>query len=286
MTAETPNAPQGETPYNRKRALPEYQVKTSLWRSWQLQRRVIFALLMREVLTRFGRHNIGFLWMFAEPMMFTLGITALWSVSGAKHGSDLPITVFALSGYSSVLLWRNMPSRAISSIQPNLALMYHRNVKLLDIFIARLLLEAAGATMSFFLLSLIFIYIGWVKPPEDVLKVILAWLLLAWFGMALAILLGALSEHYELVEKLWHPAAYLLFPLSGAGFLLEIIPPGPRELLLYLPMLNCVEYLRDGYFGSMFTAHYSVGYVIVCNSALSVLSLAKLRQVSRTVIPK
>jgi len=262
------------------------QSSTSLWRSWQLQRRVIFALLMREVLTRFGRHNIGFLWMFAEPMIFTLGITALWTISGATHGSDLPITVFALTGYSSVLLWRNMPARAISSIQPNLALMYHRNVKLLDIFIARLLLEGAGASMSFFILSLIFIYIGWVDPPEDILKVIAAWLLLAWFGMALAIFLGALSEQYELVEKFWHPTAYLLFPLSGAGFLLEILPEDARNALLYLPMLNCVEYLRDGYFGSRFTAYYSVPYVILCNSALSLLSLAKLREVSRTVIPK
>tara|TARA_R110000868_G_scaffold18003_2_gene78264 strand:+ start:11398 stop:12177 length:780 start_codon:yes stop_codon:yes gene_type:complete len=258
----------------------------TLRRAWEIQRRVIFALLMREVLTRFGRHNIGFLWMFAEPMMFTLGITALWTASGAHQSSDLPITVFALTGYSSVLLWRNMPARAISSIQPNLALMYHRNVKLFDIFFARLLLEAVGATMSFFMLSLIFIYIGWVDPPEDVLKVIAGWILLTWFGMALAIFLGALSEHSELVEKFWHPTAYFLFPLSGAGFLLEILPEKARELLLYIPMLNCVEYVRDGYFGSHFHAYYSVSYVIVFNCVLSLLALAKLREVSRTVIPK
>lgn len=266
--------------------MPADQPSHSLLRSWQLQRRIIFALLMREVLTRFGRHNIGFLWMFAEPMMFTLGITALWTMSGATHGSDLPITVFALTGYSSVLLWRNMPARAIASIQPNLALMYHRNVKLIDIFIARLLLEAAGATMSFTILGSIFIYIGWVEPPEDVLMVIAAWLLLAWFGMALAIFLGALSEQSELVEKFWHPTAYLLFPLSGAGFLLEIVPEPARSALLYLPMLNCVEYLRDGYFGSHFEAYYSVSYIFLCNGFLTLLGLAKLRQVSQTVIPK
>lgn len=262
------------------------QSSTSLWRSWQLQRRVIFALLMREVMTRFGRHNIGFLWMFAEPMMFTLGVTALWTLTRATHGSSLPITVFALTGYSSVLLWRNMPTRTIGAVQPNLALMYHRNVKLMDIFIARLLLEAGGATMSFFILSLIFIYIGWVDPPEDILKVVAAWLLLAWFGMALAIFLGALSEGSEMVEKLWHPAAYLMFPLSGAGFLVEIMPESARGALLYLPMLNCVEYLRDGYFGSQFVAYYDIGYVCLCNSALTLLGLAKLRYVSRTVIPK
>jgi ABC-2 type transport system permease protein/capsular polysaccharide transport system permease protein len=70
----------------------------SLRKSWAIQRRVIYALLMREVLTRFGRHNIGFLWMFIEPMLFTLGVTALWTIAGLGHGSSLPIVAFALTG--------------------------------------------------------------------------------------------------------------------------------------------------------------------------------------------
>src|SRR5437868_3222624 len=108
---------------------------------------------MREVLTRFGRHNIGFLWMMVEPMLFTLAVTALWTLVKAFHGSNLPIAAFALTGYSTVLLWRNMPARAIGAVEPNLALMYHRNVKLMDVYLARILLEAAGATMSFVVLS-------------------------------------------------------------------------------------------------------------------------------------
>ncbi|MEG2974628.1 MAG: capsule polysaccharide export ABC transporter permease, partial [Comamonas sp.] len=103
---------------------------------------------MREVLTRFGRHNIGFLWLFVEPMLFTLGVTTLWTLADMAHGSSLPIVAFALTGYSSVLLWRNMPSRCIGAVGPNLALMYHRHVKVVDIFAARLLLEVAGATIS------------------------------------------------------------------------------------------------------------------------------------------
>ncbi len=90
---------------------------------------MIGALLMREILTRYGRHNIGFLWLFVEPMLFTLGVTALWTATRAVHGSDLPIVAFAITGYSSVLLWRNMPFRCIGAIEPNLSLMYHRNVR-------------------------------------------------------------------------------------------------------------------------------------------------------------
>ena len=52
------------------------------------------------MLTRFGRHNIGFLWLFAEPMLFTLGVTALWTAAKSVHGSDMPIVAFAITGYS------------------------------------------------------------------------------------------------------------------------------------------------------------------------------------------
>jgi ABC-type polysaccharide/polyol phosphate export permease len=258
----------------------------SLRKAWTVQRRVIYALLMREVLTRFGRHNIGFLWLFIEPMIFTLGVTVLWTISGASHGSDLPIVAFALTGYSSVLLWRNMPSRAIGAIPPNLSLMYHRNVKVIDIFSARLLLEACGATASFVILSLVFISIGWVKPPENVLKIFLAWIMLAWFGASLAILLGALSEQSEVIDKLWHPFQYLLFPLSGAAFLVDVLPPQAQKFILLLPMVHGVEMLREGYFGTHVRAHYDLSYMTLCCLSLTVLGLAQLRIISRKIMPE
>jgi len=253
--------------------------------SWAIQRRVIWALLLRESLTRYGRHNIGFLWLFVEPMLFTLGVTAIWTALGSVHGSSLPIVAFAMTGYSTVLLWRNMPSRCVGALDPNLSLLYHRNVKVLDIFVARLLLEAAGATISFVVLSIFFIGIGWLAPPEDVLKVVGGWFMLAWFGAALAILLGALSEESDIVDKLWHPLAYLLFPLSGAAFLVNALPPEAQRMVLILPMVHAVEYIRDGYFGSQIHAHYDMAYMAAWNLGLTWFALARARKIGRTVIP-
>ena len=181
---------------------------TPLRRSLAIQFRVIGALLMREVLTRYGRHNIGFLWLFLEPMIFTLGVMALWMFVNASNGSRLPIVAFAVTGYSSVLLWRSMPSRCSTAIEPNLSLMYHRHVKVIDLFAARILLEIAGTTISFVTLMLIFNAIGWMEPPEDILKIMIGWFMLAWFGAALGLLIGALSARSELVEKIW--ASYVL----------------------------------------------------------------------------
>ena len=257
-----------------------------LLRSSSVEWRVVHALLMREVLTRFGRHNIGFLWLFIEPMIFTLGVTALWTIAKQLHGSNLPIAAFALTGYSAVLLWRNMPSRTIGALEPNLALMYHRNVKVMDIFLARLILEAAGATISFVILSVLFIAMGAIEPPEDVLRVAWGWFMLTWFGFSLAVLLGSLSEEYHLIEKLWHPSAYLLFPLSGAAFLVDALPVAAQQAVLYLPMVHGVEYVRDGYFGSHIQAHHDLNYMALCNMGLLLLGIAQLRKISRTVIPE
>jgi len=265
-----------------QRANPGVHLKES----WAVQRRVIWALLLREILTRYGRHNIGFLWVFAEPMLFTLGVTVLWTAMKSFHGSSLPIVAFALTGYSSVLLWRNMPSRCIGAIEPNLSLLYHRNVRPIDIFLSRLLLEASGATMSLVFLSLVFIFVGSLSPPEDVLQVIIAWLMLTWFGMSLALIIGGLSEDSETVEKLWHPAAYFIFPLSGAAYLVDTLPTSIQRLVLYLPMVNGVEYLREGWFGSRIVAHYDLGYLAWTNALLTLVGLAQVAKVSRNVIPE
>ncbi|MBE2260709.1 MAG: ABC transporter permease [Rhodobacteraceae bacterium] len=259
---------------------------TPLRRSLAIQSRVIGALLMREVLTRYGRHNIGFLWLFVEPMLFTLGITVFWTLARGSLLSGLPIVAFAVTGYSSVLLWRNMPNRCCHAIEPNLSLMYHRHVKIIDIFAARILLEIAGGTTSFVTLMLVFGIMGWMHAPEDVLKVILGWLMLAWFGAALALLIGALSARSELVAKIWHPMSYLLYPVSGAVFMVDWLPVRAQELVLLLPMVHGVELLREGYFGSMVHAHYDLPYMACLCLSLTLLGLALERISSRKVIPE
>lgn len=257
--------------------------QTSLRRSFAIQRRVIWALMMREVITRFGRENIGVLWLIAEPMLFTLGVTALWSSAGMNHGSSLPIVAFAITGYSSVLMWRNSVSRVVSGIQQNQNLLYHRNVRVIDVFITRIGLEMVGATASFIVLACFFIAIEWVPAPQDMLLVVAGWLMLAWFGAALSLCIGAATAYSEFIERLWHPASYLLFPLSGAAFMVDWLPPKAQEVILLLPMVHGVELIREGYFGSVVRTHYDIGYMATVSLVLTLLGLLLVRDAGRRV---
>jgi capsular polysaccharide transport system permease protein len=255
--------------------------RPSLMRSFALQRRVLHALMMREVITRFGRENLGVLWLVLEPMIFTLGVTTLWTAAGLHHASPIPIVAFAVTGYSSVLMWRNSANRVSAAIVQNKALLYHRNVQIVDVLLTRAVLEVGGATGSFITLSLIFIYLGWMPVPVDFLEVIFGWVLLAWFGTSLALLIGAATAFSEIVERLWHPTAYLLFPMSGAAFMVDWLPARMQKVVLLLPMVHGTEMLRAGYFGDVVKTHFNAGYIATWCLVMSLAGLYLVRVAAR-----
>lgn len=257
--------------------------RPSLRHSLAVQRRVIWALVLREIITRFGRHNLGVLWLVGEPMLFTLGVAALWTGAGMRHSAEVPVVAFALTGYSSVLMWRNSVTRCSNAIHANLNLLFHRNVRVIDVMLARVVLEIGGATASFMALGLVFVGGEWMRMPRDMLPVLGGWFMLAWFGTALAITMGAASAYSQMVERIWHPAAYLLFPLSGAAFMVDWLPPAARDFVLVLPMVHAVEFLRQGFFGPVVDYHYDMGYMAMCNLGLTLLGLWLVREAGERV---
>jgi len=258
----------------------------SLRHSLAIQSRVIGALLLRETITRYGRNNIGILWLIVEPMLFTLGITALWYLGNLHTLSDIPIVAFAVTGYSSVLIWRNATNRCSKAIEPNLGLMYHRNVKVMDLFITRILLELIGGTASLIILTILFVFLNVMEWPKDIGIVLVGWLLLCWFAFALGFIVGACSERWETFERMWHVVNYLMFPLSGAVYMVDWLPSLAQEAILWLPMVNGVEMVRHGYLGNMVHTHENPSYFAIANLFLTLIGVALVRESGRRIMPE
>lgn len=261
-------------------------MQASLLRSFAIQRRVVGALLLREVITRYGRHNIGVLWLVLEPMLFTLGVAGLWTLARLHTFIDIPIIAFAITGYSSVLLWRNAASRCSKAIEPNLALMYHRNVKVMDIFLARVILEVIGGVASLSVLTIFFSSIGFMPWPRDIALVLGGILLLAWFALALGFVVGAVSERSEAFERVWHIFTYLFFPLSGAAFMVDWLPHDARAFILVVPTVHGVELIRHGFFGNLVPTYEDPIYFAASNLVLTLIGLALVRETGRRVQPE
>jgi capsular polysaccharide transport system permease protein len=126
---------------------------------------------------------------------------------------------------------------------------------------------------------------GWMQPPSNLLTAISGWALLCWFAASLGLFIGALSEKGELVDRVWHIFTYLMFPLSGAGFLVEWMPASAQSVLSWVPMIHGTEMIRHGFFGSLIHPHYNPGFLACVNATLTVLGLAMSAQLRQHVQP-
>ena len=235
---------------------------------------------MREIITRFGRHNIGFLWLFLEPILFTVGVVILWTQTRNLHGFRVDVAPFIVTGYSTLLMWRNCSFRGIKAIEANRSLMYHRNVRVIDIFVARMLLEIVAVTASFISVMVTLWVLELVVFPTDVLLMLAGWGFLCWFSANLGITLGCLSEYTDVVERLWHPLSYFLLSISGAFFMADWLPNFFHPIAPYIPMLNASEMIRGGYFGEKVVTHYSIGIgclICLCMTLISLVLIVKVR---------
>ena len=126
----------------------------SLRKGWDTQTRVIGALMLRELTTRFGRENIGFLWIMVEPLLFAVLVGLLWRVLKGPEEYGVDIVAFVVSGYIPLVLFRSVITRAVNSFAANGSLMYHRQIKILDIMLVRFLIEVIGHMMSYLVIAI------------------------------------------------------------------------------------------------------------------------------------
>jgi len=235
--------------------------------------RIVWALVMREMATRYGRDNLGFLWVIAEPMIFCSAVSVIYSMIRTPFESGIPIVQFTITGYMPMILVRNTVNYASFAVPVNSELLYHRIVTPLHLFISRCTMEFLGVTAAFIVIIFFGNVFGYIGLPRDILKLLSAWLLLAWLAFALTLILGALTAIFEFVERFVQILTYIFLPLSGAFFMVAILPPRLRPAILTLPFIHCFELLRSGYFGRFLPVFYNVPYVVAWNVVLTLLGL-------------
>ncbi|WP_322013585.1 ABC transporter permease [Paraburkholderia sp. J12] len=240
----------------------------------ETQLRVLWALVLREIVTRYGRENIGILWFFVEPLMFILGIVLLWSVFEHRLISTGSVAEFALVSYPTILMWRNTTGRVTKAIEVNRPLLHHRPIRPMDFFYSRIILEFASVTTTFLIIFVAFVVFGIAHPPRDLLAMIFGWLMIGWFSFGFVLVMGALSEMNDVIDKISHVILYFMLPVSGAFIPTAIIPAGLRDYLLLFPLVDCVEYFRYGYYGDAMKTYFDLPYTIVANLFLTFFALS------------
>jgi capsular polysaccharide transport system permease protein len=256
---------------------------TGLWASLQIQARIVRALIIREVLHRYGTENLGFFWVFGEPMLLCFGVMVLWTLLRNNHGGTVGVVPFALTGYSHIQLWRHCVFGASRSITHSSWLAYHSNVQTLDILMAKCLMSSIGIFGAFLIAYLILYVFGFLDPMTDPLLVCTAWALDTLFCFGFALIVTGLSEMSGVLEKLLHPVMYLTMPLTGTFTMTAWMPPKAREILVWSPLVNACEMFRAGVFPEDVQTYWDPWFILLSSLALIAIGVPLTSYVRRHV---
>lgn len=237
---------------------------------------IIGALVVRDLMSRFGRNSLGFVWTVLEPMILTAGVMILWSVLRASEFHGMPVAAFVLSGYMPLTLWRHMTNPMTHILRNNTSLLYHRVITHMDIVLARAVLEFFSTTAALCFVYFIVVTLGIVDPMDDPGLAMAGWLYTGWFYFGIGLFMAAFTELWEPAEKFIQPIQYLALPISGVFFLVDWVPGYGQRLLAWNPMVNCTEMFRAGFFGPTISTTYDAGYLTLCCMTTSFIGFVSL----------
>ncbi len=263
---------------SRRPTLPEPTLSIRLVN----QARVIEALMIRNIVAKYGRGNLGFLWLIVEPMFLVGGVIVLWTFLHPTGAHGVSVAAFVISGYMPLTLWRHL-SNAIRVMSGNYSLLYHRRISVFDILVARTVTEIAGVSAAGLVVYLMLLSAGIVDWIDDPSLVLAGWLMMSWLGFGVTCIIAGLSEKSEVLENLIQPTQYLILPLSGAFFMVSWLPKSAQDYALAVPLVHIYEMFRAGFFGRTVETHYSIGYAAIWATGLTALGIWAVQSSRKTL---
>ncbi|MDE2303317.1 MAG: ABC transporter permease [Sphingomonadales bacterium] len=257
---------------------------SALSEGWRIQTRVIGALMIRELNTRFGRDNIGFLWICAEPMLFAGLVGLVWSFIRGPEENGIGIVAFIGSGYIPLTFFRSAVGRSNKVVEANSGLMYHRQIKMLDFVFTRVFIEMIGAMMAYVFFAGALGLVGLFPIPANPGILIAGFLLYALFTLSVCLILAPLSELSEVIEKLLPVTTYIMIPFSGTFQLNSWLSPSVRAVELWSPPANAMEIMRLGLFGDKVHPYYDLSSTLAISAVLMMIGLIMSRRMRRDIV--
>jgi len=249
----------------------------------KVQLRVISALMIREALTRYGHENLGFFWIMGEPLVLTVGVMLMWSMTGNSHSGELGLVPFVLTGYTMLTLWRHCVQKSVHAMRANIGLLFHRNVRFLDILIARAALESLGGLAAFFVAYLPLTLLDVFEPMHDPLLLIGAWFFMTWYAFGFGVILAGVTELSEAAERFVAPIMYISIPVTGAFYMVSWLPETAQKLVTWSVLVHMFEMFRAGLFGPKLMAQWDLSYMLLNCIFVTAIGLPLIRKAQQHV---
>lgn len=233
--------------------------------------RTIYALILREASTRYGRRTAGYAWAVLMPMAQLAVLMAIFSAMGRGAPAGGSLIVFFMTGLIPLFLWRNGLTRGANAIRANLNLMNYPQVRPFEILTARMLLEIVTTiAVALIIVAIMATFANlpltsWVDEPLKLLQALGSLALFSYGTLVFSAQLGRLFEPWADLSTFIGRAAWFV---SGVWFTFGSLPAGPRQYALYNPIAHQIEWIRDAAIPGFDSNLYDPAFPLWCGLGL------------------
>ncbi|MFZ1468681.1 MAG: ABC transporter permease [Paracoccaceae bacterium] len=217
--------------------------------------------MLREMATTYGRSPGGYLWAILDPLAGVALLTALFSFALRNPPLGTNFALFYTTGFLPFMAYAELTSKVGAAIRYSRPLLSYPSVSYIDAILSRLILNFMTNLVVFIIMIVGIVLLYDLRVETDPLRLanavgMLAVLVLG-FGTVNCYLFGA----YPVWERIWSIANRPLFFISGVFFVVDKMPEGFRNMVLYNPLTHVVCEVRAGFFPTYDAAYVSPLYV-------------------------
>ncbi|PYG54376.1 ABC transporter permease [Rhizobium sp. UGM030330-04] len=210
--------------------------------------RVVGALLIREMSTRFGSKPGGYVWAIIDPAGHIAFMSLIFMAITHTPALGKSFALFFATGYLAFQFYAAMAGFLNGAIKANRTLLSYPNVAPIDTIVARYILQVGTTSVvSFCVLGVILltvdqpVYLNWPAIIEAAFAATV-------LGLGIGIFNNVATLRFPLYEQVFNIINRPMFLISGVFFLPDALPAPIRDIVLLNPLVHVVMLFRKGFY--------------------------------------
>lgn len=246
--------------------------------------RVILALMLREMSTRYGRTPGGYIWGILEPLAAILFLSVGFSLVLRSPALGTSFLLFYATGYMPFNLYHTLAGTISASIRFSRPLLKYPAVSWIDAVLARFLLNSlTGILITVILITGILTVID-SRVVLDPLPIVSGMALAMILGLGVGVINCALTGLFPIWEVIWAILSRPLFIASGILYLYDTLPMLAKDVLWYNPLIHITGLMRTGFYPTYTASYVNEIYVLGLSLAFLALGLVLLGRYHREIL--
>ncbi|WP_254703877.1 ABC transporter permease [Roseovarius sp. THAF9] len=248
--------------------------------------RSVFALMLREMSTSYGRSPGGYIWAVIEPAA-GIGLMTFIFSAGFRHpplGTSFPL--FYACAMLPFLMYGDIAMKLAQVLNFSRALLEYPRVTFVDALIARFILNVMTQFMVHIAVMAVILTFFADDVSIDVGKVATAYVMLIIFSVGVGTLNSFLFVSFPVWQTSWAVLNRPIFLVSCIFFLFETVPEPYRSVLWYNPLVHPIGMMRDAFYPYYSPTYVSATYPVMLGLIGLLVGLFLLNRYHRDILDK